>query len=84
MAQALLTGLIVSCCAAYVLWVLMPAATRQRIVQVLLRRRMPDFVSRHLQARLKAAPGCHCDGCEHGAAAPGAEQPVHWAARRRD
>lgn len=86
MAQTLFTGLIVACCAAYVAWsLLLPAAARRRIALALLRWRWPSMLALRLQAQAKASSGCHCDGCERGAApaAPLAAQPVQWSPRRR-
>jgi hypothetical protein len=87
MAQTLFTGLIVACCAAYVAWsLLLPAAARRRIALALLRWRWPAGLATRLRAQAKAASGCHCDGCERGAApaAPPDVRAMHWAPRRRN
>lgn len=73
MMQALITALIVAGSACYVLWrLLLPARARRRMLQALGRE-------------TPAASGCHCDGCEHAAAAvrPPSGQVVQWLPRRR-
>ncbi len=86
MLQAWLCALIVAGCAAYVSWtLLLPAAWRRRTAQALLRQRWPLAIQRRLQAVAHAPAVCGCDGCDaapNKTAAP-AEQPVHWAPRRR-
>jgi hypothetical protein len=86
MLQAWLTALIVAACAACVIWtLLLPAGLRRRAAQALLRRRWPSAVRRWLQAAARAPAACGCDGCDAapGKPAPPAEQPMHWAPRRR-
>jgi hypothetical protein len=85
MIQAWLTALIVAGCAACVTWaLLLPAALRRRLAQVLLRRRWPLAVQWRLQAAASAPAGCGCDGCDagRGKANPPTAQPVRWAPRR--
>jgi hypothetical protein len=86
MLQAWLSALIVAACAANVTWaLLLPAALRRRAAQALLQRRWPPAVRRGLQAAARAPSACGCEGCDVAPAkvAPPAEQPVHWAPRRR-
>ena len=72
--QALVVALLVSGCALYAAWTLMPAAARRGIATALLKlplpRPMADFMRRHASS----ASGCGCDGCDrNGAAAPDAK-----------
>lgn len=79
--QDAIVGLIVTGCALYAAWTLMPASTRRSLAGQGAKLPLPARVRARLQARAVAAAGCGCNGCDQGgkpAAAPGAPRPVQF------
>jgi hypothetical protein len=72
MAQVLLASLLVTACALYAAWVLMPAAARRWFVRGLLAGPLPPAVARALAPYATAPTGCACDGCDRAAPDPSA------------
>ena len=64
--QGLIVSLIVTGCAGYAFWTLMPAAGRRLLAGAVLRFGLPlpaGWVQR-LERATRAASGCGCDGCD--------------------
>jgi len=74
--QDLLVGLIVTGCAMYAAWVLMPAAWRRAAAGRALGLPLPPRLRTHLEHLARSAPGCGCDGCD--TQIPGKAQPVRF------
>lgn len=76
--QALIAALLVTACAIYALWSLLPMAAKRPLARMLLRLRLrwPAPLSRALSRAAAAGGGCACDGCDAGTAAPRAPGPV--------
>jgi len=82
LAQTLAVALIVSACALYAAWRLMPAAARRAFAAAALRLPLPARITAPLQRAAQGASGCHCDGCGNAAPPPaGAVQPVKFHRR---
>ena len=73
MLQMLIVASLVTWCAFYALWTLLPAAAKRKIATRLLERRLPEFVARVLRPHASATAGCGCDGCDRS---PKAATPV--------
>ena len=83
--QTLLVALIVALCSGYVLWtLLLPAAAKARVVQVLLRWPLPAGLRERVR-HWAATPAGGCAGCAKAAPprAPGAAQPAQVVRRRQ-
>ena len=88
--QAFVVALLVSGCALYAVWTLMPAASRRGIATALSKLPLPQavagFMRRHASA---ASSGCGCDGCDrNGGATPeakakGVAAPLTFHPRRK-
>ncbi len=77
--QDFLVALIVTGCAVYATWVLMPAAWRRAIAGRALGLPLPQVVRLRLERLARRAPGCGCDGCDAPVAkTPGQAQPVRF------
>ena len=81
--EALVVYAVVALCAAYCVWVFMPAGIKRRAATALLRRIPRLGSSRKLQAMTKEPGGCG-SGCGNCGSAAGATRPptrehkVHW------
>jgi hypothetical protein len=64
MLQMLVVAGLVTWCAFYALWTLMPSAAKKKIALSLLRRRLPAALADALQRHASAGSGCGCDGCD--------------------
>ncbi len=73
MLQILVVALLVTWCAFYALWTLMPSAAKKRIAVTLLRYRLPAALADPLRRHASATSGCGCDGCDR------APKPAHPA-----
>jgi hypothetical protein len=80
--QHLLVGLIVTGCAVYAAWALMPAAWRRDLAGRLANLPLPGALRGRFQRLARSAPGCGCDGCDAGAPAgstkPSGAQPIRF------
>jgi hypothetical protein len=82
--EALAVYTLVLLCAAYSLWIFLPAGLKQRAARALMARSGRLQASRTLQALAQPAVGCAsgCSGCGSEAAVPGQTARVHtirWA-----
>lgn len=83
--EALAVYTLVVLCAAYCLWIFLPAGLKQRTARALLARSGRLQASRTLQALAQQpAAGCAsgCSGCGSEAAVPGQAaraHTIHWA-----
>jgi hypothetical protein len=62
--QDLIVALIVSACAGYAVWVLMPAAARRAIARRVVGWPWPEAIGKPLRRAAQAPTGCGCDGCD--------------------
>lgn len=62
--QNIIVALIVSACAGYAVWVLMPGALRRTAAQQALRWPWPRAIATRLQKAAKVSGACGCDGCD--------------------
>jgi hypothetical protein len=62
--QILVVALLVSGCAVYAAWTLMPAASRRGIATALLKLPLPQPVAGFMRRHARAASACGCDGCD--------------------
>ena len=86
--EALAVYTLVVLCAAYGLWIFLPAGLKQRAARALMARSGRLQASRTLQALAQPAAGCAsgCSSCGSEAAVPGQVPPVHkirWARQAR-
>lgn len=82
--EALAVYTLVMVCAAYCLWIFLPAGLKQRAARALMARSARLQASRTLQALAQPAAGCAsgCSGCGSEATAPAHTPRVHtirWA-----
>ncbi|MDP1885059.1 hypothetical protein [Polaromonas sp.] len=82
--EALAVYALVVLCAAYCLWIFLPAGLKQRGARALMAHSGRLQASRTLQALAQPAAGCAsgCSGCGSEAAAPAQAARVHhirWA-----
>lgn len=77
--EALAVYTVVGLCAAYCLWIFLPAGLKQRAARALMARSGRLQASRILQALAQPAAGCGsgCSGCGSEAAVPGQAPRVH-------
>ena len=87
--QALVVALLVSGCALYAAWTLMPAASRRGIATALSKLPLPQPVAGFMRRHATAPSGCGCDGCDrNGSATPeakakGLAAPLTFHPRRK-
>ena len=62
--QTLIVALLVTGCAIYAAWTLMPAAARRAVALALLKLPLPDGVAAKMRRAATASSGCGCDGCD--------------------
>ena len=82
--EALAVYTLVVVCAAYCLWIFLPAGLKQRAARALMARSARLQASRTLQALAQPAAGCAsgCSTCGSESAVPGQAPRVHnirWA-----
>jgi hypothetical protein len=85
--QPMVVGLLVSGCALYAAWKLMPNAPRRALAAWMLRRlRLPGALVSVVQQAAAPDGGCGCSGCDagtrHPSTAPGQPQPIRIHRRR--
>ncbi len=85
--QDLVVYVVVALCAAYCVWLFMPAALKRLAAQALLSRFPRLGASRRLRsaARAKSNCGSACSGCASASPSPasGQQHKVHWVKERR-
>jgi hypothetical protein len=87
--QALVVALLVSGCALYAAWTLMPAASRRGIATALSKLPLPRAVAGFMRRHATATSGCGCDGCDRNggttpeAKAKGVAAPLTFHPRRK-
>ena len=70
--QNLIVALLVTGCACYAAWKLMPSAARRALAASMLKLPyLPGPVESPLRQAAQAASGCGCDGCDHAGKKPG-------------
>ena len=88
--QSLVVALLVSGCAGYVTWTLMPASLRRAIALVLVKLPLPGGVATFMHRHSAQASGCGCDGCDKSvlkaapAAGPATNATITFHPRRRN
>ncbi|NUZ07270.1 DUF6587 family protein [Piscinibacter koreensis] len=70
MAQTIVVALLVTACAVYAIWTLLPAAARRALARRLADVPAPGAVRGWLRARAVATNACGCDGCDKAPGAP--------------
>jgi hypothetical protein len=84
MLQTLIVALLVTACAGYAAWTLMPGAARRALAVAMLKLPLPTSVATRLREAARASSGCGCDGCDHAPAkAAGTANTVTFHPRRR-
>ncbi len=62
--QTLVVALLVTACASYAAWTLMPASLRRSLALVLLKLPLPRLLANTMRKRSVASSACACDGCD--------------------
>ena len=62
--QSAIVVLLVTGCAGYAAWSLLPAGARQAIARTLLRLRLPKRAAALLRKQAEVSKGCSCEGCD--------------------
>ena len=73
--QSLIVALLVTVCAVYAAWTLMPAAARRAIATSLLKLPLPAALAGRMRQAATVSSGCGCDGCDHAPAKPARPAP---------
>ena len=81
MTQTIVVALLVTGCAVYATWTLLPAAARRALARSLSALPAPDRVRGWLRARAVATHSCGCDGCDKAPGAPKAHAAEAAATR---
>lgn len=73
--QTMIVAVLVSGCAAYAVWKLMPSGLRRALAMAALKWPLPDYVLERMRPAATASTGCGCDGCDRAPkpAAPAAQ-----------
>ena len=66
--QTLVVALLVSACASYATWTLMPTSLRRSLAGALLKLPLPRAISATMAKQAAASSSCACDGCDKGKA----------------
>ena len=83
MLQTLIVAMLVTACAGYAAWTLMPGAARRALAGAMLKLPVPALLATRLRKAAQASSGCGCDGCDHAPAkAAGAPKTVTVHPRR--
>jgi hypothetical protein len=86
MLQIVVVALLVTWCAFYALWTLMPSAAKKKIALSLLPCRLPAALADALRRHASATSGCGCDGCDHApkpAKPASGDTPITFHPRRQ-
>jgi hypothetical protein len=70
MLQSMIVAVLVTGCAAYAAWALMPAAARRALAGAMLRLPLPVALAARCRQAAATAPGCGCSGCDHSSTKP--------------
>ncbi len=84
MLQTLFVALLVTLCAAHVLWrLVLPARLRRQVAAALLHLPLPGALARRVEAQSPNTNGCGCDGCDHRPVQPAANQVIRIVRQAR-